>query len=226
MVDIFAKVVEILQRFLNYMTPGKFIMAVMCGIVTLLGTMVWENRQPMATSVTSMLASKPGSTDFIISGISDESKATIQKYISGDPNIVAFQVVGTDFVKLTKNSVYFTAKSKELQLSFESFQEGKLANSPIMTMNDDENNLRIIAIMNQQFVCVPLTPAILRNIPQAPKYAKQICSLSVPPRYGDMVGFLVVWMREEIAAEDAEYYRNLARFLANEIYRRDISPRS
>lgn len=223
MVDVFAKAVEALKSFLNYMTPGKLLMCIVCGICFLMGTIVWENRQPM---VSSMLANKPGSTDFVLETISDTSKTVIQKYIAGDPNIVAFQVIGTDFIKLTKNSAYFTAKSREFQREFEAFQEGKIANSPLMTMNDEVNNLRIIAIMNQQFVCVPLTPGILRSLPNSPKYAKQICSLSVPPRYGDMVGYLTLWMRDEISKEDEDYYRNLARFLASEIYKRDISPRS
>lgn len=226
MVDIFAKVVEALKNLLNYMTLGKLMMTIMCGIVFLLGTMVWENRQTAVKSVTSMMADKPGSTDFVLATISEQSKATIHKYIDGDMNIAAFQVVGTDFIKLTKNSAFFTAKSREFQRDFEMFQEGKMANSPLMTMNDEVNNLRIIAIMNQQFVCVPLTPAMLRSIPSAPKYAKQVCSLSVPPRYGDMVGWLTFWMREEMSKEDLDYYLNLARFLASEIYKRDILPRS
>lgn len=223
MVDMFVKGVEALKSFLNFMTPGKLVMCLVCGLCFLLGTIVWENRQPM---VTSMLANKPGSTDFVLEHISDKSQAIIHKYIDGDYNIAAFQVVGTDFMKLTKSSAFFTAKSREFQRDFEMFQETKVANSPLMVVNDEATNSRIIAIMNQQFVCVPLTPTLLRQLPNSPKYAKQICSLSVPPRYGDMVGYLTLWMRDEMNPEDAEYYRNLARFLANEIYKRDISPRS
>lgn len=219
MADIISKVVEAVKNYLTYMTWSKLLLIVGSGITVVLLTTSWEKRADLYSI---MRADKFTASNVVLKSVSPQTKEDIKTYVNSDPNVVAMQVLSTDWSTMVRNTVFFYSKRRELQQDFELFYDNKKAPTAIMPLNDVEQNNRMIRIINQVFVCVPITAEIQRNVPSSAKYAKQICSVTVPPRYGDMVGYITIWLAEPLDENNIDYYHNLARILSNEIYKRDI----
>lgn len=219
MADLISKVVEAAKSLLGFMTWGKLILLLFTGMVTIVLILSYEKRGEVWTT---LKADKFDSSDYILTSLTMPTKEMLKLYAASDPNIAAVQVLRTDFNKMIRDTVFFYSKHREFQQEFENFHENKKSPTAVMAMNEVEQNTRMIAIINQRFICVPLTPSILKSMPTAPKYSQQVCSISVPPRYGDMVGYLTLWMVTPVDDSSIDYYHNLARILANEIYNKDI----
>ncbi len=59
-------------------------------------------------------------------------------------------------------------------------------------------------------------------MPSAPRFAAQLCSISVPPRHGKMVRYINICMLQPMDRAYAPYYRSLARSISDEVYYRDV----
>lgn len=219
MADVITKLVEAAKNLLNFMTIKKLALLLATGAVGIILTLSWEKRGEVWAT---LKADKFSSVDAILVSLTTPSQEMLKGFVNSDPNLVAVQILKTDFNRLIRDTIFFYSEKRELQQDFEIFRENKKAPTPLMAVNEVEQNTRMIAIINQQFVCVELTPGILQSLPSVTKYAKQICSISVPPRYGEMVGYITFYLQEPLDANSIEYYHNLARQLADEIYKKDI----
>lgn len=153
---------------------------------------------------------------------SEATRQTIKAVVDRSSTIVAVEIVQVDFRNNVRAGVWFYSDEQELQKSYDSYQHNKVSEAPLFIVGDAQNNDRIVNIMETELVCIDITPDIARKIPAAPKFAKQLCSISIPPDYGKMVGWLNFWVTEPIPRNLFAEYKQLARTLSAEIYKRDV----
>lgn len=218
--DIITKLVEVGKTLFGYLTWGRLMMLFVLTSFVGVSLAFWENR-PVIYSALQAGKFQDGS----LKSIGVESQDTLKQFVNKDSNIIAMQVVSTDFKKFVRDTIFFYSDDRDMQREFEEYHEGKGSPTPVLSIGDEEQNSWLIAIINQEFVCVELPVSVLRSLPSAKRFAKQICSISVPPQYGKMVGYINVWMKEPLTKEDVPYYKTLARNVADEIYERDSKSR-
>jgi hypothetical protein len=217
MADTIAKLADAaktLLTILNWKRLGFLAATIILGLLTV---GFWENR-PMIYSSLSSVKFAEGT----IAALSDASKSSIKTIVDRNTNIIALQVVQTDFRNNTRDTVYFYSEQSELQREFELFDANKIGSSPLFAAGETAQNDRLIAIIEQEFVCVDVPPNIVQMMPSATRFAAQLCSISVPPRHGKMVGYINVWMAKPIDRVHQPYYKSLARSVSDEIYDRDV----
>lgn len=222
-VDTISKLIEAAKNLLSFLTLSKLAMLLIAGIIGIFLFVLFERRAAFSEYADAMLkASRFDSANLVLIKLSVDSEASLKNYVISDPNIAAIQVVTTDVPRMNKDTVFFHSKRRELQQDFETFRDNKKSPTQLLEQGDTDENLRFIAIINQEFVCVPPTTKMVQALPSVGKYAKQVCSISVPPRFGDMVGFVNFYLVEPLDGSNKGYYHHLARLVADAIYKRDI----
>jgi hypothetical protein len=216
--DIIVKLVDALKKFLNYMTLGKLGMLIALMLLTAMSVAFWENRPIIYGTIT---AGDKFSAD-VIPPLSEPTKTSIKNIVDRHSNIVAVQILKTDFRNNVRDTVHFYSEIKQLQQEYEGYESSKINSSQIFQTGDTEQNERMIKIIEQEFVCVPVPDNILMMMPSSQKYAQQLCSISVPPRYGKMVGYINIWLSTPIDRQHIPYYKGLARSISDEVYDRDV----
>ena len=217
--DVVDKLVGSTRKLLNFLSWGKLALLTALIAVGLLTIVIWENRQPIYTSLTS------GEKYSAYDGIPPLSTITtnfIQNVVDRQPNVIAVQVVEMDFRNNTRNTSFLYSKNDEITNEFQKYLTLKIGNPQLFATGQTDQNERLIKIMEQEFVCTPIPVNISEIIPSAPKHAKEICSISVPPRYGKMVGYINIWLEQPTTASTLVSYKSIARSISDEIYDRDV----
>lgn len=153
---------------------------------------------------------------------SNRIQSQIKNIVQKVPSIVAIEEVNMDFKRNEKQPIYFFSKIEKFQIVIDDYKAKKIAQSPMWT-TDQESNLRMVKILNGEFVCVPVPARFIVAVPETIHYAKTICSLPVPPdSYGKITGYVNIWLSEPPSNDNIIDYRTLLRSLCVEIYERDI----
>ena len=216
--DIIAKLIDSLKKLFGFLTWGRIAMMLALLLLSGMSVAFWENRPVIYSSIT---AGDKFSAE-VIPPLSEVTKTTLKNIVQRHTNIVALQVIKTDFRNNVRDTVFFNSEVSQLQLEYDFYHETKTTYMQLFTTGDVEQNERMIKIIEQDFVCVDIPHNILLMMPSAGKYAKQICSISVPPRYGKMVGYVNIWLIEPIERTHVPYYKGLARSISDEVYDRDV----
>jgi hypothetical protein len=178
----------------------------------------WENRPVIYTAL-----SVGRFTEALIPlPLSEHTQDMIKTVVDRSPNIIAVQVVQTDFRLNIRHGKHFYSDAPELHEDYNRYQLTKVSESPLFIVGDAVNNDRIINIMEQEFVCVDVPERVQKLVPITKKYAKQLCSISVPPRYGKMVGWVSLWLTEPLQRDQLAEYKQIARSISDEVYDRDV----
>ena len=221
--NMIIKLIDALKKFISFLNPARMVILAFLMLFVVLGISFWENRQVVYNAVTSSVtASGDKFSADIIPPLQEPTKASIKNVVDRNQNIVAVQITRTDFRNNIRDTVHFYSDVQTLVNEFAYYEETKINYQQLFTVGDVDQNERMIKIIEQEFVCVDMPPNISMMMPSSTKYAKQICSISIPPRYGKMVGYVNVWLREPIGATAMPYYKNLARSISDEVYDRDV----
>lgn len=192
-------------------------------LIIILGTTYgfWENRTTIYNSLRVgarveveqplVLNLSAGTTNML-----DSSTVKMRDLVSG------VQVVNVNFKKNTRNTAYFTSSNAILKKSYEQFMATKIADTPLFT-DVESNNQRIIDLINGEFVCYDYksTPAA-KIFPAAAEVIPTICSISIPPYYGRFSGYMNIYLSRKPTPDDVSFVRQLARDMSLHIYEYDV----
>lgn len=218
MKDLIASMVDSGAKLFTYLTWNRVGMIFALTIIGL-GVKTFLDNQP---TIYTALSVARFAENAIQTPPSEKSQMSIRSIVDRSTTIVAIEIVQVDFRNNIRSGVWFYSDDQDLQKSYDHYQRNKLAESPLFIVGDAPNNDRIVNIMEAEFVCVEISADIALKIPQAPKAAKQLCTISIPPDYGKMVGWLNFWLVEPIPRNLFAEYKQLARTLSAEIYQRDV----
>lgn len=181
----------------------------------------WENRTTVYNSLKVgarveveqplILSLSPGTTSML-----DASTVKMKELIGG------IQVVNVNFKKNTRSTAYFAISNTTLKKSFDQFTAGKIADTPLFT-DVEPNNQRIIDLINGEFVCYDFrnTPA-LKAMPNAGDTIPTVCSISIPPYYGRFSGYMNVFLVKKPTQDEVNLIRQIARDMSLHIYEYDV----
>ncbi len=216
--EVITKLVDAGKNLFSYLSWGRIAMIAVLIALALATTAFWDNRPVIYKAIS---ANKFGG-DSTIPELSEPTKVSIATVVDRHPNIVALQVVETIWRTNVRNTTYFYSDEAELTSDYSKMAKTKVSDTPIFVTGDKDGNDRLIAIIDQEFVCVAMPARLNELYPSANKNSKQVCSISVPPRYGMMVGYINVWLKEPIDRSQLPVYKHIARNLSDEIYNRDV----
>lgn len=140
--------------------------------------------------------------------------------------IGGLQVVNVDFKKNNRSTAYFAFSDINLKTSYANFQASKIAETPLFTDNE-VNNQRIIDLINGEFICVDFkdTQAI-KAFPRAGDSIPTVCSISIPPYYGRFSGYMNLYLIKKPTPDEISLIRQLSRDISLRIYETDVDKSS
>lgn len=215
-----SSLVDSAKKILEFLTLGRLGMLVCLIIIGMVTLVVYENRQPITNwALTS--GEKYSSYDSI-PPLSDPTVNLIKTIVQRQGNLIGVQVVQMDFRNNTRDTSFFYSKRQQLQREFDDYMSTKVSSPTLFATADMEQNDRLIRIMEQEFVCVATPPNIIEMLPSASKEVQQVCSISVPPRFGKMVGYVNILLSQPMTPTMVQNYKSVARQISDEIYDRDV----
>lgn len=217
MIDTIARLVENLQKLFSMMKWSHVAQIVSMVIMFTLGTAFWENRPTIYSAIVASRFSNG-----VLENVSNTTKLTVKRIVNGDPNVIGLQVVSTDFRNNIRTNVYFYTKDTTMQAEFDESERARIAPLQLFVLSDKVNNDRLIGVIEQEFVCSDVPLKLASFIPNHIKSVRMICSISVPPRYGRMVGYVNLWLSVPADRDNLQEYKQIARSVSDEIYDRDV----
>jgi hypothetical protein len=120
----------------------------------------------------------------------------IDMFLHSNPTYKGLQVMSMDLSKNARHIVFSHLETNELQVMYTNYVTGRVSQiMPIFTNNNEENNARMISIINHEFVCTPFSEsALYKNMPLGASYISTICATSVPPSYGNFIGSIHLFL--------------------------------
>jgi hypothetical protein len=210
-VDI-PKVLDSAKAFMESLVWKRIGQVLVLLLFAALGTIFWLNRLYFAEYVRpSKIA--PERQALVIA---DSGKNAIDDVLKKPNNIVAIFVVSANMERNTRRIIFFRTTDPEIQRQQTEF-ENTHATTDVPLFNDDaENNKRVIAYINGEFVCSDF------KVTQAAKYligvnAKYVCATAVPPIYGKFRGTVVAVLKVIPDADETTRLKILLRDLSDRL---------
>ena len=218
MLDSIGKLVGSLEKLFAILQLKKVLLLILLLVSLGLAYALYENRNTGYGLVIGRFTDAP-----IPSTVSDETQLTLRSVADRYDNIVAVEVIQATLRLNARQGVFFYSDEKPLLLAYQAFQKNKVALTPLFITGDLETNDRLTAIIEQEMPCVVLPQSTIRQIPISTAYAKAICSLSIPPDFGKMAGWINIWLKEPIDKSQYNEYKQLLRSMSKEIYDREVT---
>lgn len=129
------------------------------------------------------------------------------------------QVVRVDLKRNIRYIVYGRYTDPRLEALYTTFSQTRITiEIPIFT-EDEVQNARVVRLMNHEFYCNPYKETLsYKFVPESAKYAHTVCSISIPPAYGEFRGMLAVTLSREPTELEIDTVRILLKTLADKIY--------
>lgn len=218
-VDQAAAAADKIKTLLDKLRYGTIVKAIAVLLIIVFAIGFWENR-PIIYAAMSV---GRFSTEVIPRDLSIATQSTISQIVERHRNIVAIQVVTTSFRENVRQGVHMYSKYPQINSEYTAFHKNKTNETALFAQGDAAGNDRLIRIIEQELVCVGIPNRTQSALPLLSSTATQVCSLSVPPRYGKMVGYINVWLLKPIGPSEMPEYKQIARAVADEIYDRDVT---
>ncbi|MDM0042134.1 hypothetical protein QTI05_24060 [Variovorax sp. J22R193] len=188
-------------------------------IIVFLAVGYWENRDRVYSTIN--LKGRLN-TEIIPPVLSEKTTSRMKSAVDRSKSIVAVSLDNIDFRKNKSEPVYFYADVASFNIAMNDYIIRLMGERELFISGNEKNNQRIVGIINGDFVCMPIPEYISNEVPVANKLAAAICSISVPPYYGQIIGYLNIWVDHMPKPEEIPDLRAEARTMAIDVYERDV----
>jgi hypothetical protein len=129
------------------------------------------------------------------------------------------QVVRVDLKRNVRYIVYARFTDPRLMNLYTNFSQSRITiEIPVFT-DDDVQNARVIRLMNHEFDCTPYKNTLsYKLVPESAKYATTVCSISIPPAFGEFRGMLALTLSREPTELEMDMIRTLLKTLSDKVY--------
>jgi hypothetical protein len=144
-------------------------------------------------------------------------------YINGEmyklPIINGIQVVKVDLERNVRYIVYAHYTNPQLQDLYATFSKARITlEIPVFTLDDIQNE-RIVKLMNHEYNCTAYKNTLIyKFVPESSQFIKTICSISIPPAYGEFRGLLAVTLSKEPNDLEKDQVRIFLENVSNKVY--------
>lgn len=154
--------------------------------------------------------------------LSKKSTEEIDKAVKQADLIVGIQITSVDFEKNTRKIVYASIDNDDLRTIYSRYENTTIPDIPLFN-NDENNNRRMVELINGEFICNPYKDTIQYKLaPEADKVITTVCANGIPPYYGRFSGIISIYLKRPPTPEETSQLRIMAREVATSIFERDI----
>lgn len=159
----------------------------------------------------------------VIIETSPKSKHYIENILARSKDTIAgIHIINVNFTNNTRSTSYFGITDENLKKAVEYYNSRMVSQTPLFNENPT-NNKRIVELINGNFICTPFEETLAVIIyRRATGHVKTMCSVSIPPYYGQFSGYLVIYLKYSPTGSDLEFIKQLSKELALMIYDHDV----
>jgi len=129
--------------------------------------------------------------------LSPELVVYVNNRVNNLPVVNGIQVVKTEMKRNVRYMIHAYQTDDNLKKLYTSFMSSRITMEVPIFSNNFKQNLRTVKMMNHEFDCVPYTDTLsYEYVPESAKYVTTVCSISIPPAYGEFKGMLAVTLRK------------------------------
>ncbi len=209
--------IEELRGLLNILSWTKVIQIFLISLISVGVFVLWEGR---AVIFQYYEANRPVRTIVL----SKKSIRDIDTFTRTNYNIVGTQITSVDFQKNIRKVVFASIDDDRMKRIYDRFLDDiKITEFPFLSNNDQQNNIRMVGLLNGEFVCNPYLDTLAGHVmPEGAVIVTTVCATGIPPDYGKFMGIITVYLKHEPVGEEKLALQTFIRDLASHIYKNDI----
>lgn len=156
--------------------------------------------------------------------LSKKSITEIDAFTHSSSIVIGTQITSVDFQKNIRKVMFASIDDERMKKLYDRFLEDiKITEFPFLSNSSQSDNLRMIALLNGEFVCSPYLSTLAGHVmPEGAVVATTVCATGIPPEYGKFSGIITVYLKREPTEEERQVLESSMRDLANKIYKNDI----
>ncbi|WP_407307867.1 hypothetical protein [Acinetobacter sp.] len=151
-----------------------------------------------------------------------ESQNELKQFVNDHDTIIGVNITAASFQHNTRTNVFFFSKIDEINKT----SANGPSVIPLFNANAHQNE-RVVRLINGEFICYltrdtafgQLHPVLLTHSPI-------MCSISIPPGFGDFVGWINIHLSEVPTPIQLQTMRKFTEELSSSIYTRDVLKKS
>lgn len=211
---------SLISKLIHSISLRKVIVWTLAMLVLVIGFTAYEHRLDLYEFT--IRQPKPGNEVGVTFIISEKTKQKIKDIVLSNTKIEGISILSAD-LRLNERVDLFHYSDPKKQGNPEIFESKRL---PLFTKNA-ENNKQMVKLLNGEFSCSPYAASILsKSFPNLNKSAVTLCSVSLPPYFGDFSGFVMAILNDDPDIESQLRLKQQLETLAAEIYLHDVVPTS
>ncbi len=153
--------------------------------------------------------------------LSETSKTELQELINSQPLLVGTLVKEVNLKKNRRILKYWHSSDINVRYSVATTIATLLPQAFFTA--DRADNVQMLAVLNNEFKCVPTTDTIyMKIIPDLHKSVPYLCRLAVPPYAGQFAGFITLFLARAPSQIETDALKIELTRISIEMYLRDI----
>jgi hypothetical protein len=134
------------------------------------------------------------------------------------PHVMGVQVSALDIQTNSRVIVYTHLLDSTVEkIYLSSLAKNNYGSYPIFT-KDNNPNERVIRLLNHEFVCVDFQETLIFKIaPELGGHVQYICSISIPPSYGEFKGLVTLFLDTPPTDDDQLQYQALIKEISQTV---------
>jgi hypothetical protein len=227
---MFKDFIDALPELLKELNYGRMVQIIILSFVFLILYSAWDSRVTLVDAIKAGAVNHKTNTMLIAN---EATVKAIKALVSKNPLMMGVQLVNTDFRNNARTTAFFYANRPELQNIIDSAVYNRASPTPILMVTNGtpeeaafalQNNIRMIDIINAQFVCVESKGTGLAQIAMGfPALAPWMCSISIPPYRTKFSGYLNVFLTRQPTQQEKVDIADAVTSLSGDIFDREIS---
>jgi hypothetical protein len=209
-------VIGLLAKIVRTISFTRVVIWLLTATIGIVGYTFFEHRNDLIDATKKFGAERVG----ISFKISNQSLLKIQDLVKNNNSIVGVVVIAADLRLNLKTVVAYEGYDKNNNQIVTSDSLRRLA----FFNKSEDNNRQMVHMLNGDFFCLPFEHSqlkyVLFNTNSAATY---VCSVSLPPYYGNFSGFISVLLNAGPDLNLQLDLKNRIDILSTEIYLRDIA---
>lgn len=215
------EVVAFLNDMIDALTWRRAGLLLLFGALTVLLLMLFENRTIIFNRMISTVPVEELTTPW---EISDKSKSELIG-LTRSPIVGGVLLTEVDLKKNRRITKFWHITDAAFR------QQATQIASTILPQaffdSDPKNNEQMLAVLNNQFVCSPVTDTVfIRFFPDVASRYPTVCRLAVPPFSGHFAGLITIFLNRTPTQADIDSLKIEITRVSVELYLRDIQTRT
>ena len=214
LIENFPKLVAALRKMRVWDYIGLIVLAFLFVVLYI----TWDARQ---TLIQRFVVSNIDTSTPLIT-LSTTTKRAGYDLVNRYKFVVALQVVNVEWQTNSRSTAFFYSDLAEMQKIVDEGMKRKETPTPLLT-KDPDNNERFRRILSGQFSCTPIDKIIMTTvIPGIEKFAKSVCSTSIPPYPGKFSGYINLYVDRIPSDEELTDIETVARTFSSDVFVKDV----